>query len=137
MDKIFIDTNALVALNNSSDTLHNKALETAKKLNTGTYLYYIGLNILIETLTIVSQRCGKKQANALLKELRSGTYTIINPLQEDIIVAEEIFVSAKSKNLSYSDCLSFAIMKTRNILQTFSFDIHFKKQGFKRFNIDK
>ncbi|MBU1017319.1 MAG: PIN domain-containing protein [Patescibacteria group bacterium] len=137
MDKIFIDTDALVALNNLSDKLHNRALEAAKKINGKSYQYYIGLNILMETLTIVSQRCGKKQANALLKELRSENYIVLNPSQEEILIAEEIFANARSKNLSYSDCISFAVMKTHNISQAFSFDIHFKKHGFKRISIDK
>lgn len=136
MKKIFIDTDALIALNDSSDLLHKKALKTLKKISQFDFIPYLSTNILLESLTIVSQRIGKKQAILLLKELRSGKYTVVHPNEKLVFTAEEIFKSIKSKNVSYSDCLSFAIARAHGIEWVFSFDLHFRKQGFKRFGIE-
>ncbi len=137
MRKIFIDTDALVALNDSSDLLHKKALKILEKISRFGFVSFLSTNVLLETLTIISQKMGKKQAILLLEELRSGKYTIIHPNEKLIFVTEEIFKSIKSKNVSYSDCLSFAVAGACDIEWVFSFDVHFKKQGFKRFGIER
>lgn len=134
--KIFIDTDFLVALNDADDSLHTKAVRLLKIFSQKTTSAFLSINILLEALTIISQRLGKKRAIGLLDELRSGKYLVVD-LDEDLVLAgEEIFRKAKSKNISYSDCLSFAVMKRHKIRFVLSFDVHFKKQGFKRFGID-
>ena len=136
MTNIYIDTDALVALHDISDSLHTRATKILKNLVSQQITPYLGTNILLETLTIISQRLGKNQANELLNELRSGKYKIITPDNELTLKAEEIFRSVNSKNISYSDCLSFAIAKEHNIKHVFSFDIHFKQQGLIRVGVD-
>jgi len=137
MTNIYIDTDALIALNDVSDALHKKATKILKDLASQKITAYLGTNVLLETLTIISQRLGKNQANELLNELRSGKYKIITPDNKLTLKAEEIFRSVKSKNISYSDCISFAITKEHNIKHVFSFDIHFKQQGLIRVGIDE
>lgn len=134
--KIFIDTDALIALNDVSDGSHKKALQILKLLAKGSYIPYLSTNILLEALTIVSQKIGKTQALKLLDELRSGKYMVIHPDEKTIFIAEDLFRSITSKNISYSDCLSFVVARKYGISWIFSFDIHFKKQGFKRLKID-
>lgn len=137
--KIFIDTDFLIALNDKDDTLHQKAIkvlenlsQTQKKTSA-----FVSTNILLETLIPVSQKLGKKKALELLKELRSGKYLIIHPDENLVLKAEKIFKEIKSKNVSYSDCLSFAVMKEYRIKLVLSFDLHFKKQGFQRICLDQ
>lgn len=134
--KVFIDTDALIGLNDASDASHQKALQILKILAKGNYISYLSTNILLETLTIISQKIGKKQALRLLDELRSGGYIIIHPDEKMIFAAEELFKSITSKNVSYSDCLSFTVARKHGINWVFSFDAHFKKQGFKRLKIE-
>jgi hypothetical protein len=136
MKKAFLDTDMLIACYSKNDTSHQKALKIIKENSNKNWTVYLSINILMETLTLISQRISKKTALEVLKELRSGTYNIINPKEEDIILAESIFKQIKSKNVSYSDCLSFALMTIYDIKDVFSFDIHFKKQGFKRIGVD-
>lgn len=136
MTNIYIDTDALIALNDTSDILHTKATKILKSLTNQQITAYLGTNILLETLTIISQRLGKKQANLLLSELRSDKYKIVTPDEALTLKAEKIFRSVNSKNISYSDCISFAIVETYNIKHVFSFDIHFKQQGLIRIGVD-
>lgn len=134
---IFIDSDALFALNNEAEISHKVAQERLKTVFKETPTPYLSTNILIETITMISQRVGKAKAIILLEELRSGKYIVIHPSEDIVLQAEEIFKSIWSKNVSYSDCLSFAIMRSYGIQWVFSFDIHFKKQGFKRVGIDR
>jgi len=134
--KIFIDTDALIALNDASDLLHNQAVDILTKIDRRRILPYLSTNILLEVLTLISQRVSKAKALRLLDEFRAGEYVIVHPGERVVDKAEEIFRSVKSKNVSYSDCMSFAIMQDNNIEWVFSFDVHFKKQGFKRVGIE-
>lgn len=133
MANFFIDTDVLVAINDKSDALHQKANKTwqALALKAEQYSVYTSTNVLLETLTIVSQRLGKKKAIQLLEELRSGAFIVIHPSEETVLEAEKIFCQIKSKNISYADCLSFAIMREQKMKLVFSFDRDFKKMGFK------
>ncbi|MBI2617793.1 PIN domain-containing protein [Candidatus Gottesmanbacteria bacterium] len=136
MTPLFIDTSALIALHYSQDSSHAKALHILESISQRRCSFYTAVNVLIESLTIISQRVNKHYAVELLDELRSGKYTIVHPSENLISEAETIFRSIRSKNISYSDCISFAVMRMYNIGWVFSFDIHFKKQGFKRIGID-
>lgn len=134
--KIFIDTDFLIALNDTDDVLHQKAIKILGSLSQRKTSAFLSTNIILETLTILSQRISKKKALELLDELRSGKYIIIHPDEDLVFEGEKIFRQVRSKNVSYSDCLSFAVMREYKIEQVLSFDIHFKKQGFKRIGID-
>lgn len=133
MAKFFIDTDVLLAISDRDDSLHQKAKKIWQRLSLveEKYLPYTSTNVLLETLTIVSQLLGKKKAVQLLEELRSGAFIIIHPGQGTVLEAEKIFSQIKSKNISYADCLSFAIMREQKMKLVFSFDRDFKKMGFK------
>jgi len=134
---LYVDADALIALHDPSDLLHSQALALLERITQKSPKTYLGTNILLETLTVIRQRVGKKEALELLSELRSGKYIIINPDETLIEQAENLFREIRSKNTSFSDCLSFAIMQQHHIKWVFSFDKDFKKQGFKRFGFEK
>lgn len=136
MTPLFIDSSALVALNDKIDADYIRAGTMLSKISSDKFNLYLSTNIFIETLTIISQRVGKEKGIALLDELRSGKYIVIHPDDQLIAQAEDIFRTIKSKNVSYGDCISFAVMRRYGIQWVFSFDIHFKKMGFKRIGID-
>ncbi|MBI2029929.1 type II toxin-antitoxin system VapC family toxin [Candidatus Gottesmanbacteria bacterium] len=136
MTKIFYDTDLLIALHDSSDILHVSVKEYWNKMLSYKLQPFLSTNVLLEVLTIISQRVSKNHSLNLLRELRSGKYIIIHPNEDLISKGEEIFKFIKSKSVSYSDCLNFAILKEYSINWVYSFDVHFKKRGFKRFGID-
>jgi uncharacterized protein len=135
MRKIFIDANYLLALNDPLDPAHDAALEISQEINSNTQII-LSTNILLEAITLISQRVSKKHANEVLDELRSGKYQIIHPSEDQILEADKLFKSLISKNISYSDCISFIILKNHNITHVITFDKHFKQQGFIRVGID-
>lgn len=136
MKRAFLDTDMIIALYDENDLLHEKALKVMEKNLDKNWEIYLSVNILMESLTIISQRISKKLSLEVLKQLRSGIYRIKLPNKETINLTFDIFERIKSKNVSFGDCLSFALMTNYNIKKVFSFDIHFKKQGFQRIGVD-
>ncbi len=136
MTRVFLDTDVLVGLHDVDDKLHERVQGLIRQASQLSLEPVVSTNILLESLTLISQRVGKQTAIDLLDELRSGMYQVVNPGDELILKAEEIFRGVASKNVSYSDCVSFAVCRRLGVEWVFSFDLHFKKQGFKRVGVD-
>lgn len=133
---IFIETSYLCSLYNKKDVNNTKAIQIFNQLSSKNTDISTGSHIIMEAATILSQRVGKKQGVMVIDELRSGAYNLIHPSEHDLLQAEDLLRAIPSKNVSYADCISFVIMEQHNIQWVLSFDIHFKKQGFKRVGID-
>lgn len=122
---IFIDTSFYLSLLNSKDNNHKKALETGSHYKDE--IYVTSQAILGEVLTVGSQRIDKKLTIQFVEEiLKSQTRTILET-REYIDEAFLIFKKIKSKNISWVDCYSLAIMKKLKIKKALSFDKHFKQ----------
>lgn len=131
INKIFIDSSAFIALNDPGDKLHNRASRIGISLKSKDKIYYTATNVLLEVSTLLSQKLSHREAVEFLDIVRSGYAVVIHPSEKLISEAEAIFKNQSSKNVSYSDCVSFAIMQEYHIKVTFSFDRDFKKNGFK------
>ncbi len=84
-----------------------------------------------EVLTVLSMKLGIKIANNCGEFLKKLNIIFVD---ENITQkAREVFKKRTSKNLSFFDCTSFAVVKEFNIDQVFSFDRDFKKLGAKIF----
>jgi predicted nucleic acid-binding protein len=131
MSEIFVDSSAFIALYDKADALHHKAILLSQKSPKEDINLISSTNIIMETSTLLSMRISHQKAVDFLTDIRNGTIEIVNPDIGLITEAEEIFVNQKSKNVSYSDCICFAIMKEKGINIAFSFDKDFEKNGFR------
>ena len=131
---VYSDSDFLFAPHSPHDSHHIKAKKILEKIHFSTA--YISTPIIQEAATLISQRIGKKESIRFLDIIHTGGFVIVYPDEYLIRKGEYIFKSIKSKNVSYADYISFAIMKERSIQWVLSFDIHFKKQGFKRVGTD-
>jgi len=136
MKKIFLDTSVLLSAYNPEDIAHKEAIILLKKAQSEDIIIVLSTFILSETITLVCQRVNKQTGRSLLEELRKGGYIIIHPTERQISLAEKLFNTIDSKNVSYVDCTSFILMQEENIHYAFAFDKHFKTQGFVRVGID-
>lgn len=130
MDRVFVDSDSFIALNNSLDPLHKRAAKLSAMLQEKKFELATSTNVLLEATTLLSQRSSHAIAVGFLDFVRSGIIDVIHPTELLIFEAEELFRAQRSKNVSYSDCLSFAVMNDQKIRIAFSFDRDFKKNGF-------
>lgn len=132
--KLFADTSAWLALNDKTDQYHSRAVAKSLEIKRLKIELITSEYIIDESITLIRYRISHYAAvifgDALLN---SGIVEIINIAEKDIFRAWEIFKKYGDKELSFTDCTSFAIMEKLKLCKTFTFDEHFKKVGFEIF----
>ena len=136
MKKIFIDTSAWDAIEDSGDVNHEAAMifkdEIANRYELITSNY-----ILDETYTLLLRNIGYARTVAFHRQLemlkKAGVLQVIQ-LSENIIENAWIIFEKynQDKCWSFSDCASYAAMKDQDIDEVFSFDRHFEQMGLIR-----
>lgn len=124
MEKIFVDSNYLIALANEEDDQHEKARAIAKRLAGENPLLILSNYVFSEITTVLSLRAGR----AIAREVGNGL--LGNPRAEIIIADEDldhqawtIFKQIKSKDVSFVDCSIIAAMRSVGISDLLTFDL--------------
>jgi len=131
---LFIDTPAFLALANDRDNYYKAAQHFLIDMQNGKFRptrlitsdYIVG-----ETLTRIRFKVGHAQAVNWGQNIHSSK--IIELLRVDKNIYEDalvIFEKYNDKQLSFTDCTSFALMKSMGINDAFTFDEDFRKMGF-------
>ena len=126
---VSLDTSGLYAVFDRDDMNHARArtawedwLREGASLLTNNY-------VLVETAALLQHRIGLAAVRALHEE-------VMPLLQVDWVSKErhqagmEAVFTAGRKKLSLVDCVSFQTMRNRGVRTAFSFDAHFREQGF-------
>lgn len=124
---VFIDSSALISLWDKDDSNHLLATRKSQELQKIKATVFISNIVAGEVLTVLSMKLGIKLANQCGEMLQKLNIIFIDEKLHQ--KALESFKKRTSKNLSFFDCTSFAIIKKFNIDQVFSFDRDFKKLG--------
>jgi len=127
--RIFIDTSAFYALLDRDDENHREGkrawtdiLEAGHTLMTNNY-------ILVETFALLQSRLGLDAGRGFQED-------VLPLVQVEFITSElhrsgiAALVSVSRRRLSLVDCVSFEVMRYSGIKSAFTFDSHFKEQGF-------
>jgi predicted nucleic acid-binding protein len=128
---IYIDTGAFLARHLARDQYHIKAIafwdiigKKSEKCMTSNF-------VLDETFTLLGRRAGYSFAAQRAKNIyASQTLSILRPSREDELKAIGFFEKYADQHLSFTDCVSFVLMKSKKIKRVFTFDHHFQLEGF-------
>lgn len=126
---IFVDTGYLVALADPRDELHERASAwaayTVGPLLTTEY-------VLWEAVNRLSSPLNRRRAHTLVRLLRS------DPAYELLLASPEHFEAGLAlhglrpdKRWTLTDCISFALMSERGLLEALAYDIDFEQAGFR------
>jgi predicted nucleic acid-binding protein len=129
--RIFIDTAAFYALLDRDDENHPKA-----KKAWGEFIYpentLVTSNyVLVETFALLQSRLGFSAARGFQED-------VVPILQVEFVTFEihrlgvAALLSASRRELSLVDCVSFEVMRDLGIKTAFTFDAHFREQGFSK-----
>ncbi len=127
----FVDTGAWFALADRSDQHHNQAIKIYPKL-LGRYHHLTTTNLVIaETYVLIRRTIGQQAAITFLENIAASP-RIVKIYSDSILeeTARDILEKYKDQNFSYTDAVSFALMKQYGIAEAFSFDHHFVTAGF-------
>lgn len=129
MEKIFVDTSAIYALIGEADQYHASAglawegmVERGELLISNNY-------VLVECFALIQNRLGLEFARVLHANL--VPFLQIDWIDETLHLnsAKEVFAFNR-RQLSLVDCSSFETMRRLGIEKVFTFDGHFREQGF-------
>ena len=128
--RIFIDTSAFYALLDRDDTNQEAAASAWTSMLSSDNTLITSNYILVETCALLQNRLGIAATRAFQEELVPiVNIEYVNPEVHRSGMAA--LLAAARRNLSLVDCVSFEIMRILGVKNAFTFDPHFKKQGFR------
>ena len=128
---IFIDTGAFLARSLKNDSYHLKALQFWEKITKQDITVVTSQFVISETLTLFHRWAGTAFAVEKARNLyESQVLKIIRTTRNEEYEAIDVMEKYADQNLSFTDCVSFVIMRRQKIQQAFSFDKHFQIAGF-------
>ena len=131
---IYIDTGAFLARHLSKDQYHGLASALWDSIRENNETCVTSNFVLDETFTLLGRRAGYSFAAQRAKNIyASESLEILRPSREDEMKAISFFEKYSDHRLSFTDCISFALMKSRKIKRVFTFDHHFRLAGFRTF----
>jgi predicted nucleic acid-binding protein len=127
---IFADTSALLAVLDRSDALHRKAAEWFREHIASSSLHTTDF-VMDEVLTRLSSLRGPEPA------LRFAGSFMDDPRVTVVFVDRALFQAGvkemrryRDQSLSFTDCISFAVMRALGLRDAFSLDADFTRCGF-------
>jgi predicted nucleic acid-binding protein len=125
--RILADSNFFISLANPNDSTHFQAVEIFKRVG-GFDELSINNFVFTEVITVVSQKVGKTESIQLGEDIKKKVSMIC--IDDEIMnVAWSIFKLDKSKNISFTDATSLAIIKIMKLKSFLTFD----KKDFKKY----
>lgn len=129
---IFVDTSAWIMLLNRSEQQHEEAKQLYRQLNNGKLVV---TNLVIgETYTWLRIKVGFREAANFLSAMQRKVeieqlevvYSDYNLEQDAVLLLQKY----RDHDFSYTDAVSFVVMKNRGLKSAFAYDSHFITAGF-------
>jgi len=135
-ETVFWDTAAFVALSNAKDDLHKQAVDVNQKLAKAKAHALTTDAVLIEVANTFSKLVWRLTAWQIIEAVEAsvalGMATIIHVDIELWQRGWQLHRSRTDKEWGLTDCISFVVMKERNVHQAFTHDHHFEQAGLIR-----
>lgn len=126
---ILVDTSALYAVLDRDDRHHSVARATWIGLLERDQTLLVTNYIVVETTALVQHRLGMEAVRALCGEVLPAL-EVHWVSEADHVHAQNVLLASDRRKLSLVDCSSFCVMRSRMMRTAFTFDPHFREQGF-------
>lgn len=128
---IFVDTSAFLGAYNPRDQWHFEATAQFEELVRANETLVTSNFVLDETLTFLGRKMGYRYAARRGQALfGSGSIDILRPTRDEELLALHQFEKWADQRVSYTDCVSFVLMRAHKLYRVFTFDQHFQLAGF-------
>ena len=133
MDKVvFLDTAYAIALSAPNDQYHDLAVKLSEQLESEGVALITTRAVVIEIGNALSKLRYRKSAIALLESLEADPSIEIVPITEELYKrAYDLYRNRLDKEWGLTDCLSFIVMRERNLAKALTTDEHFEQAGFR------
>ena len=131
----FIDTGAFLARYLPADQHHKAATALWNKIRLTHERCVTSNFVLDETFTLLARRANYAFAAEKARIIyASSALDILRPDSLTEHSALNFFEKFADQEISFTDCVSFALMREAKIQTAFAFDAHFERAGFKKWN---
>lgn len=128
----FLDTSYTIALAAPKDQYHQAVLEISEKIEAGSTSLVTTQAIILEIGNALAKLRYRNDAIVLITALEADPSVEIIPLTADLqIRAFRLFRERTDKEWGLIDCISFIVMRERQIIDALTTDEHFEQAGFK------
>ncbi|ODS39169.1 MAG: hypothetical protein A7316_06320 [Candidatus Altiarchaeales archaeon WOR_SM1_86-2] len=131
--KVFGDSGWFLAIHNKRDIHHEEALRILQKIIEKKIQVYTSDYVVDESVTLALARTKSHDTAEALGEgiLRSRYVKLLKISEDNFWDAWEFFKEHKHKFYSFTDCTTFILMHEYKIDRAFTYDDHFKREGFR------
>jgi predicted nucleic acid-binding protein len=135
-EMVFWDTAAFVALGNRDDELHPAAVAVSQELAEANALILTTDAVLTEVANTFSRIALRPMARQVIEAFQASAR--MRAAQLVHVDAElwqrswQFFLDRPDKDWSLTDCLSFLVMRDRELRRAFTSDHHFEQAGYEK-----
>jgi predicted nucleic acid-binding protein len=129
-DRLFLDSAFLIALVAADDQYHTRATEHWRRISRTTLLLTTTY-VVAEVLTFFKARGRHSTAVLIGNLLLTSAWVELLHVDQDLFHAGwEYLIRHGDKRYSFTDCVSFVVMRARGLQEALTFDAHFQQAGF-------
>lgn len=126
---VFVDTSALIALLDASEAKHAVCAREWKRLLAADAALVTSSYVIVETCAVAQRRLGMAAVRSLTTDF--VPLLAIDWVDEPVHAAgHAALLTANRKELSLVDCVSFELMRRRDVSTAFALDADFGDQDF-------
>jgi predicted nucleic acid-binding protein len=130
--KFFIDTSAFYALEDADDGHHDEAHAIQERFRMERPMLFTSHHVLDESITLIGSKLQPNRAVRFARQLLSSrAIRIIRTDEQTEQAALHVYERFADPRISFTDCLSFTVMRALGITTAFAFDRDFERAGFK------
>ena len=131
LEDIFVDTSAWVALADKDDSHHKDAASNYPSIFKNHKSLVTSNLVIAETYILLLKELRHKAAIEFLERVKASPRILRIYSNENVETeAEGILATFADQDFSYTDAVSFVMMKRQKIRKAFCFDKHFVTAGF-------
>jgi uncharacterized protein len=125
---VFIDTGYILALLNTADAHHDRAVVASRQVNPP---FLTTEAVLTEIGNALSRVRWRALGYATIQDFRADSNIEVVPLDAALFErALTLYGARMDKEWGLTDCVSFVVMQERNLSQALTTDRHFSQAGF-------
>jgi predicted nucleic acid-binding protein len=128
MRAAFADTAFYIAMVNRRDSLHSAATDLARQFRGRIYTTEY---VLIEVGNWLARSADRALFVELMRQLHADPHTtVIHAKHRLFELGLALYTRRPDKDWSFTDCISFIVMKQRRLADALTSDTHFLQAGF-------
>lgn len=130
MERVLVDTSAVLALVEPNDEAHERAKRAFEALRAREVVLVASSYALLETYTLIGRRFGLG-AVSRFRESFAPLLDVVWVDQDLHEAALDLLVERRKRRLSLVDAVSFVLARREGIDEAFAYDRHFADEGLR------